>query len=147
MFSSACRVLTVIVHNVNGILIFREADGPAAGRAQQHHQGTEHTESHGWGQGTALLNYLWDRDRGDTACCTRGASCALQRWQQGTPMGIAALLEAALKHYWCLLIFSWIYGRFWRSWLLSAHLIHRIRKRTCRLLTWQEKLSNLGLEF
>lgn len=52
------QLLTVVVHDVNGVLVFGEADGPAAGQAQQRHQGTEHWEPHGWGQVTALLNYL-----------------------------------------------------------------------------------------
>lgn len=52
------RSLTVVIHNVDGVLIFGEAESLAAGQAQQRHQGTEHRERHGWGQVTALLNYL-----------------------------------------------------------------------------------------
>lgn len=53
VFSTTCRSLTVVVHDVNGVLVFGEAEGAAAGEAQQRHQGTEHGEPHGWGQGSA----------------------------------------------------------------------------------------------
>lgn len=153
------RSLTVVIHNVDGVLVFGEAESPAAGQAQQRHQGTEHREPHGWGQVTALLNYLqtgtqpWAaaaRDTHTTPCCTRGVLVGFQRWQQGHWWETAVWHSPApscSQTYRCLLISSWIYGHFQRSWRLSAHLIHRIRKRTYRLLTWQEKLSNLGLEF
>lgn len=106
VFSSPFCSLTVVVHNVNGVLVFGEADGTAAGQAQQRHQGTEHGEPHGWGQVTALLNYLKQGHGGEaaaaldtdtTSCCTRGVLFGFEHWQQGTLMGNCCVTQPRSK--------------------------------------------------
>lgn len=46
--STSCRLLTVVINDVNRVLILREADSSALGQAQQHHGGTKQRKPHGW---------------------------------------------------------------------------------------------------
>lgn len=67
MASTIFRVLTVVVNNINRVLIFREADSPALGQTHQHHGGTKQRKPHGWWKMSTTFvatpfNYLQNRN-------------------------------------------------------------------------------------
>lgn len=100
MVSTTCRLLTVVVDNVNRVLILREADSAALGQAHEHHGGTKQRKPHGWRETSTTsvatrFNYLAKRNApvrfqqrrtltGTSYCGRRGFSSVFEHCQQRT---------------------------------------------------------------
>lgn len=72
-----CRLLTVIVNNIKGLIILRKADCPQLGNHQEQHVGTKQEEPHGGPRSSQSspsseipLNYLENRKSLERLLCS-----------------------------------------------------------------------------